>query len=72
MGFKNAGAEKTVLLSDDRPVRLAVMGDAGNGPLAIWFGASVNFLDADSLKPLEIRGNVIDIGAKLEFVALGG
>ncbi|MDB5329259.1 MAG: hypothetical protein JWP03_410 [Phycisphaerales bacterium] len=59
--------EKTALLTDDRPVKLVSMGDAGDGPLALWCGGKVDFIDVATLKPLKVSGTVVDQGASVSL-----
>lgn len=59
--------EKTVLLPDDRPVRWVAMGSAGAGPLALWSSGKVQFWDVASLKPLAVRGEVVDQEANVKL-----
>jgi hypothetical protein len=60
--LKTMEREKTVLLPDDRPIRLVAMGSAGYGPLAVWPVGKVEFWDVATLKPLAVSGKVEDQG----------
>lgn len=57
--FKTLEREKTALLDTDEVVKAVAMGDAGAGPLAVWSGGKVRFFDVESLKPLDIAGEVV-------------
>jgi hypothetical protein len=50
--------EKTVMLPDDRPVKRAVMGSTGTGPLMMWTDGGCRMFDVGSLKPLIVNGTV--------------
>lgn len=52
--------ERTVELSGDADVKRAVMGSCSAGPLLLWSNRKVALWDIDTLKPLDIDGEVLN------------
>jgi hypothetical protein len=48
--------EKTVPISDERPIRLAVMGCHSEGPLMLWSEGKAELWDVARMEPLLVKG----------------
>jgi hypothetical protein len=59
--------EKVAPVPGGVAVRVALMGYASQGPLALWSGGKVIFMDVGRMEPLEIEGPVLAGEEKLAF-----
>lgn len=51
--------EKSATIPGDQPVRIALLGSASEGPLAMWASGDVMLWNVDRMKPIAIAGRVL-------------
>ncbi|HWG47787.1 MAG TPA: serine/threonine-protein kinase [Gemmataceae bacterium] len=59
--------EKTVPISDERPIRMAVMGCNSDGPLMVWSGGKVQLWDVGHMQPYTVKGLTFEGDARWGF-----
>ena len=66
--LKTQTREQTALIEGDEPVKIAAMGEAGGGPLALWSGKKVELYDVRTLKPLKVSGSELEFSGHVHLV----
>jgi mono/diheme cytochrome c family protein len=65
--LKTFRREKTATIPGEQPVRQAVMGSAGTGPLLLWSGGPVELWDIEEMRPVDLEGKPLSGDPHWEF-----